>query len=222
MNEDKKIFCTQCGGENSGSAKFCSNCGAKLEQPVTAAEDTTSANVYAEGIFSGDNTVSPYEKITDAEEIKPEGTPAQEEIQINYGYSQNNDPYGYSQNNDTYNNTYNNNPVYSSTSQTQYYTGEDTVKTGGGNIGVSIASLICGILALLCCCATYFCVILSIAAIALGLVTIVKKYDGMGMAIAGIAVGGVAIVMCILMVVIVAGSNISADILDDLINELNY
>ncbi len=218
MNEDKKIFCTQCGGENNGNAKFCSNCGAKLEQPVTAAEDTASANVYAEGIFSGDNTVSPYEKITDAEEIKPEGTQAQEEIQINYGYSQNNDPYGYTQNNDTYNN----NPVYSSTSQTQYYTGEDTVKTGGGNIGVSIASLVCGILALLCCCATYFCIILAIAAIVLGIVAIVKKYDGMGMAIAGIAVGGVAIVMCILMVVIVASSNASTDILEELINELNY
>lgn len=209
MNEDKKIFCTQCGGENNGTAKFCSSCGAKLEQPVTAAEDTGSTNVYAEGIFSGDNTVSPYEKITDAEEIKPEGTPAQEEIQINYGYSQNND-------------TFNSNPVYSQASQTQYYSGEDTAKAGGGNIGVSIASLVCGILALLCCCAAYFSIILSIAAIVLGIITIVKKYDGMGMAIAGIAVGGVAIIICILMFIIAASSNLQADVLEDLINELNY
>lgn len=210
MNEDKKIFCTQCGGENNGSAKFCSNCGAKLEQPVTAAEDnTTSTNVYAEGIFSGDNTVSPYEKITDAEEIKPEETPAaQEEIQINYGYTQNND-------------TFNSNPVYSSTSQTQYYTGESTTKTSGGNIGVSIASMVCGILALLCCCATYFSIILSIAAIVLGIIAIVKKYDGMGMAIAGIAVGGVAIIICILMVVIVASSSYQS-MLDEFAYEFNY
>lgn len=209
MNEDKKIFCTQCGGENNGSAKFCSNCGAKLEQPITTAEDNTaSTNVYAEGIFSGDNTVSPYEKVTDAEEIKPEAAPAQEDIQINYGYSQNND-------------TFNSNPVYSSTSQTQYYTGEDAAKTSGGNIGVSIASLICGILALLCCCATYFSIILSIAAIVLGIIAIVKKYDGMGMAIAGIAVGGVAIVFCILMVVIAASSTYSS-FFEEFADEFNY
>lgn len=208
MNEDKKIFCTQCGGENNGNAKFCSNCGAKLEQPVTAAEDTASTNVYAEGIFSGDNTVSPYEKITDAEEIKPEGMPAQEEIQINYGYSQNNSTF--------------NNSLYTQTSQTQYYTGEDTSKTGGGNIGVSIASLVCGILSLLCCCATYFSLLLAIAAIALGIIAIVKKYDGMGMAIAGIAVGGVAIVIDIVFALIAASSSYSADMLQELINELDY
>lgn len=206
MNEDKKIFCTQCGGENNENAKFCSNCGAKLEQPVAASEDSDSTNVYAEGIFSGDNTVSPYEKITEAEEIKPE-TPAQEEIQINYGYSQNND-------------TSNDNPMYSSV-KTQYYTGEENAKTGGGNIGVSIASLVCGILALLCCCATYFSIILSIAAIVLGIIAIVKKYDGMGMAIAGIAVGGIAIVFCILMVVIVASSSYSS-IFEEFANEFNY
>lgn len=209
MNEDKKIFCTQCGGENKGSAKFCSNCGAKLEQSVTDAGETTTTNVYAEGIFSGDNTVSPYEKITDAEEIKPEGTPAQEEIQINYGYSQNN-------------NTFNNNPVYTQSSQTQYYSGEDTAKSGGGNIGVSIASLVCGILSILCCCATYFSLILAIAAIVLGILSIVKKYDGMGMAIAGIAVGGVAIVIDIVFFLIAASSSYSADMWQDLLNELNY
>ena len=209
MNEDKKIFCTQCGGENNGNAKFCSNCGAKLEQPVTAAEDTASTNVYAEGIFSGDNMTSPYEKVTDTEEIKPEGRPVQEEIQINYGYSQNND-------------TFNNNPMYSQVSQTQYYAGEDTSKTGGGNIGVSIASLGCGILSILCCCATYFSLILAIAAIVLGILSIVKKYDGMGMAIAGIAVGGVAIVIDIVFFLIAASSSYSADMWQDLLNELNY
>lgn len=209
MNEDKKIYCTQCGGENNGNAKFCSNCGAKLEQPVTASEDTASTNVYAEGIFSGDNVTSPYEKVTDTEEIKPEGMPAQEEVQINYGYSQNNS-------------TFNSNPVYSQVSQTQYYSGEDTAKTGGGNIGVSIASLVCGILALLCCCVTYLSVILSIAAIVLGIMSIVRKYDGVGMAIAGIAVGGVAIVISIIMVIIAASSSYNSGIWEDLLNELNY
>ncbi len=35
MNEDKKtIYCIQCGSENPETAKFCSNCGAKIEQPA--------------------------------------------------------------------------------------------------------------------------------------------------------------------------------------------
>lgn len=209
MNEDKKIFCTQCGGENNANAKFCSNCGAKLEQPASSIpeEDTTSSNVYQNGIFSGEDTSSPYEKITDAEEVKPEGMPVQEEIKINYGYSQND-------------NGFNENPVYSTS--TQYYSGEDAAaKPTGGYIGVSIASLVCGIIALICCCATQFSIVLSIAAIVLGIFAIVKKYDGMGMAIAGIAVAVVAIVMSIIMVIIVATGSVSSSLWEEFANYAN-
>lgn len=213
MNEDKKIFCTQCGGENAGSAKFCSNCGAKLEQPVTATENTASTNVYAEGIFSEDNTASPYEKVTDAEEFKPEGTSAQEEIKINYGYTQDN----FSQNN--YNNSYDSNSAYSSYGQNQYYAAEDTGKVTGGNIGVSIASLVCGIFSIICCCASYFALALAIAAIVLGIISIVKKYDGQGMAIAGIATGGVGIVISIVALVIAFASYGTGNLMEEFMNE---
>ena len=30
MSEEMKVFCTQCGSENSAEAKFCANCGSKL------------------------------------------------------------------------------------------------------------------------------------------------------------------------------------------------
>lgn len=78
MNEDKKtIYCIQCGSENPETAKFCSNCGAKIEQP---------AKPQTEGLFSGSDTLSVqppvYEKITDAEEERPTN-PYQEEIKIN-------------------------------------------------------------------------------------------------------------------------------------------
>lgn len=212
MNEDKKIFCTQCGGENNGTAKFCSNCGAKLEQPAATAQDTASTNVYADGLFSGGSTESSYERVTDAEEIKPEAASAQEEIKINYGYTQND----YSQNNSTYNN-----PMYSS-NQNQYYSTEDTGKVTGGNIGVSIASLICGIFSIVCCCATYFALVLAIAAITLGIIAIVKKYDGQGMAIAGIATGGVGIVLFILTFIVAFTSYGTSSIMEEFINEFNY
>lgn len=208
MNEDRKIFCTQCGGENSGNAKFCSNCGAKLEQPVTAAEDAASTNVYAEGIFSGDSTTSSYEKVTDAEEIKPEGTSAQEEIKINYGYTQND-----------YSNSYDNNSAYSSYNQNQYYSTEDTGKVTGGNIGVSIASLVCGIFSIICCCATYFALVLAIAAITLGIISIVKKYDGQGMAIAGIATGGVGVVIFIILLFVSFASYGSSNVMREFMDE---
>ncbi len=204
MNEDKKIFCTQCGGENIGSAKFCSHCGVKLEQP---AADTISTNVYADGIFSGESAASSYEKVADAEEIKPQETTAEEEIKINYGYTQDN--------------TYGNNSAYGySSSQTQYYSTEDTDKVTGGNIGVSIASMVCGILSIVCCCATYFSLALAIAAIVLGVISIVKKYDGQGMAIAGVATGGVGIMFVVLTFIFTFASFGTSSIMEEIMNEL--
>jgi pSer/pThr/pTyr-binding forkhead associated (FHA) protein len=35
-------FCTQCGHENPADARFCSNCGARLVQPESAVEGTST------------------------------------------------------------------------------------------------------------------------------------------------------------------------------------
>ncbi len=74
-------------------------------------------------------------------------------------------------------------------------------KKEGGYIGVAIAALVCGILSLLCCplaccgsCCGGFNVLLALAAIVLGIVTLVKTFEGRGMAIAGIICGGIALV----------------------------
>lgn len=210
MNEDKKtIYCIQCGSENPESAKFCSNCGAKLEQP---------AKPQAEGVFSGGDTLSAqtpvYEKITDAEEERP-ANPYQEEIKINYGPDNNH--YGNNDYSSNYGN-YNGGSDYGTSGantyydggQTQYYSAEsDTVKEGGGNIGFAIASLVCGILSLLCCCLDLFSPILAIAAIVLGVITLCFKYDGRGMAIAGISTGGVALVFRIIILIIAFATGFS-------------
>lgn len=165
------IYCTKCGSENNDDSKFCSNCGNKLEQP-------------ASGVFSGESAEPVYEKITDAEEVKPEAIPSyQEEIKINYGPEESGadkqDSAGGSTN------------VYSTASQTQYYSADNfETKQGGGNIGFAIASLVCGILSIVCCCLTLFSAVLAIAGVVLGIITLCFKYDGKGMAIAGIVTGG--------------------------------
>ena len=211
MSEERTIFCTQCGSENNGSAKFCSNCGAKLEQPagndLSGNAQTGSENVYAEGIFSGTDNAASYEKVTDAEEIKPKSVPVQDEIHINYGQADND------QNASAY-----------STSNQQYYSGSVNEKPEGqgGYIGVSIASLVCGILAIICCCATTFSVLLSIAAIVLGIITIVKKYDGKGMAIAGIATGGVAVVLTIFAFVSMFATGAYSELMGEFMNGFYY
>lgn len=92
MSEEIKVFCTQCGSGNSATAKFCSNCGSKLEAAAPVEEPVqpqTADNVYAQGLPEEETTStgeSFYEKVTEAEEIKPE--PIQEEIKINYDSTQ--------------------------------------------------------------------------------------------------------------------------------------
>ena len=200
MSEEKKIYCTQCGSENAAGSKFCVNCGSKLEE-LPAQNDTAEAaqempeekNVYAEGLPSEQEPV--FEKVTNAEEIKPEpiqGQAQQEDIHI----------------------------TYETPAQTQYYDSSnsqaETVSEKKGNMGIAIASLVCGILSILCCCLTCFSVVLSIAAIVLGIITLVNKYDGKGMAIAGIATGGVGILL--VAIFLIAGtSSTYQDLLDAII-----
>ncbi len=68
---------------------------------------------------------------------------------------------------------------------------EDVYEESKGYIGFAIASLVCGILSIICCCIPGLSSVLSIAAVALGIVTLVKGYEGRGFAIAGIVTGAI-------------------------------
>lgn len=111
-----------------------------------------------------------------------------EEIQIDYGPAEE---------------TYESDVQYESYngSSTQYYgvpvADEIQQKTGGGNIGVAIAAMVCGIISIPCCCLWLFSAVLAVAAIVLGIIAISQKYDGKGMAIAGIVTGGVGLLLVI-------------------------
>jgi len=212
MSEEKKIYCTQCGNPNDGAARFCSNCGAKLERPDSWPESESPKR--EEGLFSGGETGSFFEK--EAGEENPSPVP---EIQINYGSSR--QSYDDSNSNSNCNSNTNSNTYYDSR-QSGYY-GEDPLmeKQGGGNIGFAIASLVCGIISLLCCCLGLFSAVLAIAAIVLGIITLCFKYDGKGMAIAGIATGGVAVVIVIASLII-SGTSFYNDFLYDFADEFYY
>ena len=208
--ENKMIYCTQCGKENAATSKFCSNCGAKLEQP-SLQENTDFLK--SEGTFSGENaagenTAPIYERITDAEEEKP-ASPYQEEIKINYGTAQS-----------AYYSNDNNGSSYYDSQSSQYYGGtQGEEKQGGGNIGFAIASLVCGIISLVCCCLGLFSAVLGIAAIVLGIITLCFKYDGKGMAIAGIVTGGLALVF-VIFAMIIGSTSAYTDMLEQLTNDL--
>lgn len=164
MND--KIYCTSCGAENETSAHFCVSCGAKLEPVVQ--EPDINVNEAVETV-TGDVVVD--QDSVDADQ-------------------------------NAYRNTYSQDTYTQTTQSTQtYYSVPEEPKKGGGYIGVAIASLICGILALICCpvaccgaCCGGFNILLAIAAIALGIITLVKAFDGKGMAIAGLICGGIALI----------------------------
>lgn len=76
-------------------------------------------------------------------------------------------------------------------------------------IGFAIASLVLGILSIICCCFGLGW-ITAIPGVILGIVTIAKKYAGKGCAIAGIICSALAIVLSIVMLIwtMAAGSSL--------------
>lgn len=66
---------------------------------------------------------------------------------------------------------------------------------------LAIVSLVAGILSLICCCASCIEIPFGIIAVVCGIISIKKSPSSKGMAIAGIACGGVGIVVCVLLIV---------------------
>lgn len=67
---------------------------------------------------------------------------------------------------------------------------------------LAILSLIFGIIGIICCCLTYFGMIIAAVGIILGIIVLVKKKPGKGLAIAGIICGGVGFLLALVVLVI--------------------
>ena len=77
--------------------------------------------------------------------------------------------------------------------------------------GLAIASMVLGILALvLSCCVPYLPIILALLAVVLGGVSLAKKQDGKGMAIAGLVCGIIGLIPAV--IVIVSGAAIMSSL----------
>ena len=85
----------------------------------------------------------------------------------------------------------------------------------------AIISLVCGILAVLCMCCGWFGIILGVAAVVLGILSIKKEEDAKGMAIAGIVCGGIGLLVAVI-VLITAGavSSMDPDAITDYVEQL--
>ena len=118
----------------------------------------------------------------------------------------NNDNNGYNDNYYNRNNGYGGGNFYDSSKNEE----------GNGNKGISIASLVCGILSLICCCGGWLGLILAAAAIVLGVISIKNNYDGRELAIAGLITGGCGLLLAIVMLIFAAiAAGLSSDFLRD-------
>lgn len=70
-------------------------------------------------------------------------------------------------------------------------------------IGLSIASMILGILSIVCCSVWYIAGLFALAGLVLGIISMVKKCSGKGMAIAGIICSVIGLIIAIAMIFIV-------------------
>lgn len=200
MSEDNGLICCpQCGSSNPPTFRFCSNCGAKLEQPQDIAAEQQPGSE------------TPVYERADAEVVSEGKVPlTQDELNINYDAEEDK---SYSQ--DSYS-TGN----YSSPN-TQYYSSSSVSSAASAgsnkNTGFAIASMVCGIISLLCCCLSWLSLVLGIAAVVLGIIAINNKYDGKGMAIAGIITGGIGIFIWLIFM-LVAGTGIFTSFVEELSN----
>lgn len=79
--------------------------------------------------------------------------------------------------------------------------------------GFAIASLVLGIIGLLCCCFGWIGMIFQVLALVFGIIVLVKKKAGRGMAIAGIICGGIGLVVAIIFTVV--GASMANSLVND-------
>lgn len=185
---DQMKYCTSCGAENKIDSKFCSSCGTKMEE--TSFEDELDIHYEDETVYNNaelfDNYyASAYTEVDeDFQKSEPENNYEVTGVSFEEPYKQ---------------------PVVASAPNYSTYTSNTATapaKTNnGGNIGFSIASMICGIFSIICCCSV-FGFVTGIVALIFGIVTVKSNFAGKGMAIAGIITGGIGIFLWIVFMVI--------------------
>ena len=205
--------CSMCGSENNGT-RFCTSCGARLyEDNDTASPVTGNAEDSGTALFGSDDagTAASMGISQSIEEAEASAAQAAEDLNntageafhtmagSNVSGNAGNTGSAASGSYDTGSAEAEGNSNYYDAGYQGGYSYNDGYTEGGGNIGFSIASLICGIISMLCCICSCANLPLCIAAIVLGIITLTKHYDGKGMAIAGIITGGLGLIFGLVM-----------------------
>ena len=152
-NNENRVICKSCGGENKAGNTFCMNCGERIEQGAPGIERPEAEVVQSTPWYNQGNESNPYQNT---------GT----------GYTA---P-----------------PVYSNNVNVN-------VNQNNTSSGLAIASLVCGIISFFCC---YFSFFVSGAGLITGIISLVKKHNGRGMAIAGIVLSSMSIVFWVVVILL--------------------
>ena len=195
------MICSNCGQELLEGSKFCINCGAKIEEAVNVpegfTEEATGASEEAAAVTPESSALADEElnKAQEAYEQAASDLSDTAEQAVKKDDSSSGSSSGFYESSETY---------------TDY---SEDIEEGGGSIGFAIASLVCGCLSILCCVGGCISWIFSIVAIVMGIITITKKYDGRGFAIAGLITGGIGILLSIVIVVAMVSEGVLNEIM---------
>lgn len=166
------MFCSKCGNEIPEGATICGVCGTPVNQ----------------------NGANSQYRSENGQNIYGEPAPVYSGQTQNQSYSYQNNPYQTNQ--------YQNN-MYNSYSNQGYGTPQDM---DGGAMGMAVASLILGIVALILSCCLggtwWLDIIIAVAGLVFGIISVHKNSSGKGMAIAGIICSSIAIVMVIVLLIV--------------------
>lgn len=162
--------CKVCGSDVKDGSKFCENCGAKIEEEIVNVAPASSETINTEENVPEDVVSSEKLERVDGEIVNDNNT------------TQND----YSQSSTTQDTS-----SYASGTQERSYSNPQPAQNESK--GFAIASLVCGIVALVCCCCTPISVICGGVAVGLGIYVVTQNLPGKEMAIAGIACGGLGL-----------------------------
>ena len=196
------MICSNCGHEILEGSKFCINCGAKIEEAVsvdTGVNEEAVSPVEGPDSPEADGFSSVDETLNSAQEAYEQAA------------SDLSDTADQAMGNDSSSSASSSGFYESSETYTDY--SENYEEEGGGSIGFAIASLVCGCLSILCCVGGCISWIFSIVAIVMGIITITRKYDGRGFAIAGLITGGVGILLSIIIVAAMVSEGVLNEIM---------
>ena len=177
------MFCENCGSKIKDGSTFCENCGSPVK-------------------VKAPQSVSYVQEAPDTRELPPPA-PIRDEGQT-YGNAYGNG------NGDTYDNAYGNGK---GDTYGEVVYGQPAGPAKGRMLGLSIASMCCGIVSLLLCFVTPYgfvvSIVLAIIAIVFGLVSVSKSFRGKGMAIAGSICGFVYLFLLTLILIAVLAFGVS-------------